>query len=45
MDQIQETIRENKGIMIIIGAVLLIFLVFVLLPQDFWVNLSMKLFP
>lgn len=30
---------------IIIGAVLLLFLVIVLIPQDFWVNLSMKLFP
>lgn len=45
MDQLQETIRENKGVFIVLGVILALFLIFVLLPQDFWVNLSIKLFP
>jgi hypothetical protein len=35
---------NNLVVKIVVGAVLLILLVLVLIPQDFWLGLSMKFF-
>lgn len=34
----------NKTVLIVVAAVLALFLVMILIPQSFWVNLSIKLF-
>ena len=39
-----KNIRLNKTVLVIVAAVLALFLVMILIPQSFWVNLSIKLF-
>jgi hypothetical protein len=40
----QQKINLNKTVLIVVAAVLALFLVMILIPQGFWVNLSIKLF-
>jgi hypothetical protein len=39
-----QNIAPNKTVLIVVAAVLALFLVMILIPQSFWVNLSIKLF-
>jgi hypothetical protein len=40
----RQNINLNKTVLIVVAAVLALFLVMILIPQSFWVNLSIKLF-
>ncbi len=44
MKEYVEQIKSNKTALIIIAAILAALLVIVLLPQSFWVNISIKFF-